>query len=77
MNKERMEARNKLRNIIFKTEFESLLEDYVLTDEDKELMRLHYLKSKDFRFIADALGYSEIAIKKRHAKILTKISKLI
>jgi DNA-directed RNA polymerase specialized sigma subunit len=77
MNKERMEARNKLRNIIFKTEFESLLEDYVLTDEDKELMRLHYLKGKDFRFIADALGYSEIAIKKRHAKILTKISKLI
>lgn len=77
MNKERMEARNKLRNIILKTEFESLLEDYVLTDEDKELMRLHYLKGKDFRFIADALGYSEIAIKKRHAKILTKISKLI
>lgn len=77
MNKERMEAKNKLRNIILKTEFESLLEDYVLTDEDKELMRLHYLKGKDFRFIADALGYSEITIKKRHAKILTKISKLI
>ena len=77
MNKERMEARNKLRNIILKTEFESLLEDYVLTDEDKELMRLHYLKGKDFRFIADALGYSETAIKKRHSKILTKVSKLI
>ena len=77
MNKERMEARNKLRNIILKTEFESLLEDYVLTDEDKELMRLHYLKGKDFRFIADALGYSETTIKKRHSKILTKVSKLI
>ena len=72
-----MEARNKLRNIILKTEFESLLEDYVLTDEDKELMRLHYLKGKDFRFIADALGYSETTIKKRHSKILTKVSKLI
>ena len=77
MNKERMEARNKLRNIIFKTEFESLLDDCVLTDEDKELMRLHYLKGKDFRFIADALGYSEATIKKRHAKILSKISKLV
>lgn len=43
---------------------------------DKEILRLHYLKGKDFRYIGDTLGYAEVTIKKRHAKALAKLNKL-
>ena len=44
--------------------------------EDKTIMILHYLKDKDFRYIADELGYSESTIKYRHKKAIKKLSKL-
>lgn len=56
--------------------FDDLLNESTLSDEDKEILRLHYLKGKDFRYIGDMLGYAEITIKKRHVKALSKLSKL-
>lgn len=56
--------------------FDDLLNESTLSDEDKEILRLHYLKGKDFRYIGDTLGYAEITIKKRHGKALSKLSKL-
>lgn len=56
--------------------FDDLLNESTLSDEDKEILRLHYLKGKDFRYIGDTLGYAEITIKKRHVKALSKLSKL-
>lgn len=55
--------------------FDDLLNESTLSDEDKEILRLHYLKGKDFRYIGDTLGYAEITIKKRHVKALSKLSK--
>ena len=46
-------------------------------EEDKTIMRLHYLDDKNFAFIADYLGYSESWIKKRHLRILRKVTKLL
>lgn len=71
-----IDTRNRLKSIPTVSRFDDLLEQLTLSDEDKEILRLHYLKGKDFRYIGDILGYAEVTIKKRHVKALKKISKL-
>lgn len=72
-----IDVRRRIKNIPSVASFNELLELSTLSDQDKEILRLHYLKEKDFRFIGDALGYSESTIKYRHKKALKKLSKLI
>ena len=57
--------------------FEELIDNLMISEEDKTIMRLHYLDDKNFAFIADYLGYSESWIKKRHLRILRKVTKLL
>ena len=71
-----IDMRRKLKGIPEVSRFDDLLERSTLTDEDKTILRLHYLKGKDFRYIGDTLGYAEVTIKKRHAKALDKLNKL-
>ena len=71
-----IETRNKLKGIASISKFDDLLEESTLSDLDKEILRLHYLKEKDFRYIGDTLGYAEVTIKKRHIKALSKIQSL-
>lgn len=73
---EHIDTRRKIQDISSVKTFEELLENCILTDEDKVLMRLHYLNGKDFRFIGDSLGFSESTIKRRHKKILQKLNKM-
>nr|DAS31071.1 MAG TPA: Sigma-70, region 4 [Caudoviricetes sp.] len=54
-----------------------LLDSCTLSDEDKQIVKMYYLQNKSIGYIADILGYSESNIKKRHNKILNKLSKLI
>lgn len=70
------ETRKRLKSISSIVTFDELLEQSTLSDIDKEILRLHYLKEKDFRYIGDTLGYAEITIKKRHLKALSKIQSL-
>ena len=72
-----IETRRKLRSIYDVRTFEDLLGCCMLTDEEKELLKLHYLRGKDLGYIADMLGYSESTIKRKYQKALTKIHKLI
>lgn len=72
-----IQTRAKLKEICLVTAFEDLLDLCTLSDIDKEILRLHYLKEKDFRFIGDALGFSESAIKQRHRKALKKLGHII
>lgn len=74
---EHINVRRKIKSIPSVASFNELLEMSTLSDEDKEILRLHYLQEKDFRFIGDALGFSESTIKYRHKKALKKLSKLI
>lgn len=74
---EHIETRRKLKSIYSIQSFEDLLESCILTEEDKTILRLHYLKNKDFRFIADELGYSESTIKRHHKKILSKLNNML
>lgn len=73
---EHIDTRRKIQDISSVKTFEELLENCILTDEDKMLMRLHYLNGKDFRFIGDSLGFSESTIKRRHKKILQKLNRM-
>lgn len=74
---EHIETRRKLKDIYSIQNFEDLLESCILTEEDKTILRLHYLKGKDFRFIADELGYSESTIKRHYKKILSKLNNML
>lgn len=73
---ETIETRKRLKDISSIITFNDLLEQSTLSATDKQILRLHYLEEKDFRYIGDILGYAEITIKKRHLKALKKISKL-
>lgn len=77
MSTKHIDVRRKIKSIPSIESFDQLLEVSTLSDEDKEILRLHYLKDKDFRYIGDMLGYSESTIKYRHRKALKKLSKLI
>lgn len=69
-----IETRRKLQEVPLVAEFEAILNLCTLSDEDKNILRMHYIQKKDFRYIADSLGYSEKTIKQRHKDALRKIS---
>lgn len=72
-----IETRNKIKGIADISSFTDLLNKSTISDEDKFLLKLHYLQGKDFQYIGDMLGYSESTIKQRHRRILKKLSNLL
>lgn len=74
---EHIDVRRKIKDIPSAVTFNDLLDASTLSERDKEILRLHYLQEKDFRFIGDKLGYSESTIKYRHRKALKKLGALI
>ena len=74
---EHIRVRKKLKEIPLVATFEGLLAECTLSDTDKEILRMHYLQEKDFRFIGDALGFTEATIKARHRKALKKLGSFI
>ena len=77
MRSEHIKTRGKIKSIANVTTFNDLLDSCTLTEEDKELLRLHYLNGKDFRYIGDKLGFAESTIKKIHRKALQKLNKIL
>lgn len=77
MSSEHIKTRNKVKEIASITTFNELLDACTLTDEDKEILKMHYLQGKDFRYIGDALGFAESTVKKRHRKALQKLNKIL
>ena len=74
---EYIKVKHKVKDIPDMRSFNGLLDASTLLDEDKEIMRLHYLQDKNFGYIADILGYTESAVKIRHKKAIMKLSKLL
>lgn len=74
---EHIRIRAKLKEITEIKTFSELLDRCILSENERRIMDLHYLEDKDFRFIGDALGFSEGAIKKKHRKILKKLNNLL
>lgn len=76
MDRKNAKTRNNLRQIGSVKDFEDLLSQTMLSEEEKDILRLHYRDGKTMSYIADMLGLSEIAVKKKHRKILLKIGKM-
>ena len=76
MDKKTARARKGLKEIETVEDFENVLEQIMLSEEEKVLLRLHYKENKILSYIADVLGMSEANVKKIHRKLLLKISKL-
>jgi DNA-directed RNA polymerase specialized sigma24 family protein len=74
---EHITTRQKLKDIAEVKTFEELLERCILTDDEKFLLREHYLRGRSFQSIAMHMGYSEDSIKHKHQKVLKKIKKLL
>ena len=74
---EHIDTRKKLKGIASVSSFQSLINSVTLSTTDKQILTLHYIEEKDFRYIGDTLGFSESTIKKRHRKILAKLSKVL
>lgn len=52
-----------------KQQFNTLLEDSMFDDIEKQIARMIYLEHKDMRLIADELGYCEKTIQRKHKLI--------
>lgn len=76
MDKENARTRKGLKSIGSVQDFESLLERTMLSEEEKNILRMHYHEQRTLSYIADNLGMSEASVKKKHKKILMKIGKL-
>lgn len=76
MDKENARTRKGLKSIGSVQDFESLLEKTMLSEEEKDILRMHYHEQRTLSYIADSLGMSEASVKKKHKKILMKIGKL-
>lgn len=74
---EHVATSRKLRAIPEVHSFDALLDRSTLSDKDKTILRMKYLEEKSFSCIGDFLGYSESAVKKRHAKALSKLCELL
>jgi len=77
VNNKNLMTRRKVQDIGSFSSLQDLLDNSTLSDLDKEIIVLHYVQEKNFAYIGDELGYSESGIKKRHQKILNKLSQLI
>ena len=72
-----IKTRKVLKDIATIDTFNEILDASTLSNEDKYILRQHYLQGKNFSYIADELGYAEITIIKRHKKILQKLSTIL
>ena len=72
-----MEIKEKVKSINEKTTFNNVLENSMLSEKEKTLMRMHYIDKYDFNFIADTLGYSKTGILRMHNRILSELESLL
>ena len=76
MNKENARTRRKLKEIETIDSFRELIDALNISDEEKTILELYYLKQKSITYIADALGMSESTVKRKHSKVLKKIGRI-
>lgn len=71
-----MQTKNKIKKIT-KTAFNEMLDEAMLTDTEKLMLKMYYIEHKDFGYIADTLGYSLTGARKMHQRILKQIESLL
>lgn len=77
MDKKNAKVRKKLKQIESVRDFESIVNQTMLSEEEKCILWLHYKEQKTMTYIADELGMSESNVKKKHRKLLMKVGKIV
>lgn len=77
MRKEHIQVRNKLKSISTYKTFYQILDEVILTDEERKFTEMFYLEGKSLDEIADELGISKATASRKHSKILNKLIKVI
>ena len=72
-----IEIKHKVKSINRKIDFYNLLDQVILTENEKKMMILYYVEGKSLDYIADELGYSVQGISKMHKRILNKLEDLL
>lgn len=72
MNKQRKAMRARLKAIKTVSEYKEVTADLKLTDTEREIMDMIYLKGYDYGYIADTLGFSYSHVAKVALKIIDK-----
>lgn len=72
-----IQIKHKIQNINRKTDFNELLEQSMLNETEKQMMKMYYEENKQMDLIADELGYSEQGIIRMHKRILKKLESLL
>ena len=74
---EHMKVKKRVQKIDKRSTFNSILEDSMLSEKEKEMMKMYYIEKKSFDYIADEMGYSKAGILKMHKRALNKLENLI
>lgn len=77
MKKEKHEVKERLRDIVTVSEFEELINNLMISEEEKQILRMIYKERKTISYIADTLGMTESNVRKKHSKILLKIGRML
>lgn len=72
---EHMNRKHALENMS-KAEVEAALSSVVLSEDERMVMEMIYLKRKPIGYIADVTGYSESGIKKIHCRVIKRMKNL-
>lgn len=72
-----IEIKHKIKSINSKTTFNEILEESMLSENEKDMMRKFYIENKSVDIIADELGYSPQGILKMHKRILKRLESLL
>lgn len=76
MDDDRKRTRDKIKNIPTIKDFDDLLSQTMLNDDDIKIMEMIYKDRLPLGVIADKLCMSESTIKRKHKRILVKMSKM-
>lgn len=76
MDYDRKRTRDKIKNIPTIKDFDDLLRQTMLNDDDIKIMEMIYKDRLPLGVIADRLCMSESTVKRKHKRILVKMSKM-
>lgn len=74
---EHIDTKHKIQGLQRYDDFYSLINSCIMSDEDRQILKMIYIEDKTLSYIGDTLGYSESTIKSRHKKLLKKLTKLL
>ena len=77
MNSINKTTRNKLKEIPTKKELEDLVDKLIISDDERDVILMHYRDKKPLSYIADIIGITKSSVNKKHKSALLKISKIM